>query len=228
MKNETCKNIRPLLVDYSDGALPADETRQIAAHLAHCPDCREELGLLEHSLALAQEIWNETVTIEPTPEILPSPFGRGAGGEGDGISVTTPLTLALSQRERGRKFRRSLAWISGAAAISAVVIVLLFGQTIFSIFKASGIKSQPIEIAKNNSNQNTSARPNSASAGGEIDVMQYIAREERSARLAASVQILAGQPGLEQYKENAERYLKEHYADTAAVRMLEKQQTPPQ
>jgi hypothetical protein len=42
------------------------------------------------------------------------------------------------------------------------------------------------------------------------------------------VQLLAAQPGLEQYKENTERYLKETYADTTAVRMLEKQQIPPQ
>ena len=58
--------------------------------------------------------------------------------------------------------------------------------------------------------------------------MEYIAREERSARLAASVQMLADQPGLAQYKEDAERYLKEHYAGTSAVRMLEKQQTTSQ
>ena len=37
MKNKTCDKIRLLLVDYSDGVLPADESRQIAAHLAAMP-----------------------------------------------------------------------------------------------------------------------------------------------------------------------------------------------
>jgi anti-sigma factor RsiW len=222
MKNKTCGKIRLLLVEYSDGALSANETRQIATHLAECAACREELYLLEHSLALAREVWNEAATLETATEILPSPSGRGAGGEGEAISVTTPLTLALCQRERGRKVRRPLAWIGGVAVASAVVILLLFGQAIFSPFKPSGITPKPVEIAKSNTTQTTSARPNE-----DIDVMEYIAREERSARLAASVQLLADQPGLAQYKEDAERYLKEHYADTAAVRMLEKQQTPP-
>jgi anti-sigma factor RsiW len=171
MKNDTCGKIRPLLVDYSDGVLSADKTRQIAAHLAQCPACREELRLLEHSLALAREVWNESATNEPL--------------------ATCSKPLAVSRKT----FRRPLAWIGGAVAACAVIIILLFARS-----------TKPKE---------------------EIDVMQYIAREERSARLAASVQLLADQPGLEQYKEDAERYLKEHYADTAAVRMLEKQQTSP-
>jgi len=217
MKNETCHKIRLLLVDYSDGALPDDETRQIAAHLARCPACRQELRLLEHSLALAREVWNESATSEPLA-----------------VSLTTNKPLAVSRGidikplAVSRRIRRPLALIGSAAAVSAAIILLLFGQSLFSLFKSSGVTPKPIELAKNNSPQNASAGKNYASSSEEIDVMQYIAREERSARLAASVQLLADQPGLEQYKENAERYLKENYADTAAVRMLEKQQTPPE
>jgi anti-sigma factor RsiW len=212
MKNETCGKIRLLLVDYSDGVLPADQTRQIAGHLAQCPACREELGLLEHSLALAREVWNEAATSEPLA-----------------ISQASdkPLMVSGSIGPKRRPIRRPLTWIGSDAAVSAIVILLLFGQAVFSLFKPSGVTPKPIELAKNNSTQNASTRPNSASTGGDIDVMEYIAREERSARLAASVQLLADRPGLAQYKEDAERYLKEHYADTAAVRMIEKQQTPP-
>ncbi|MGD0519372.1 MAG: zf-HC2 domain-containing protein [Thermoguttaceae bacterium] len=203
MKNETCDKIRLLLVDYSDGSLSANETRQIADHLAQCPACREEFRLLEHSLALAREVWNEAATNEP-------------------------LAVPRGIRTRRRTIRRPLAWIGGAATISTVVVLLLFGQSLFSLFKPLGVTHQPIELAKNNSPQNASAQNNSASPSKEMDVMEYIAREERSARLAASMQILADAPGLEQYKEDAERYLKENYADTTAVRMLEKQQIPPE
>ncbi len=212
MKNETCDRIRLLLVDYSDGVLPADQAREIAAHLAQCPACRKELRLLEHSLALAREVWNQGAltgtapTILPSPSgtgapvLLPSPSGRGAGGEGIAVRSGAPLTLARSGhqpkvgRERGRKLRRALAWVCSAAAACAVVVILLLAR---------------------------STQPKS-----EIDVMEYIAREERSARLAASAQMLADRPELAQYKADAERYLKEHYAGTTAVRMLEKQQTP--
>jgi anti-sigma factor RsiW len=212
MKNETCGKIRLLLMDYSDGALSADETRQIAAHLAQCPACREELRLLEHSLALAREVWNESATNEP-PAVLQT--------------TNKPLAVSRGIGPKRGIIRRPLAWLGGALAISAVVILLLFGQAVFSLFKPLGVTPQPIELVKNDSTQNASAQNNSASPSEEIDVLEYIAREERSARLAASVQLLADQPGLEQYKEDAERYLKENYADTAAVRMLEKRQTSP-
>lgn len=43
------------------------------------------------------------------------------------------------------------------------------------------------------------------------DIRRMIAREGRIARLAASAEILAAQPGLEKYKEQAERYLAETY-----------------
>ena len=40
----------------------------------------------------------------------------------------------------------------------------------------------------------------------------------RTYRLAAAVELLATQPGLEEYRERAERYLMENYGDTTAVR----------
>lgn len=43
----------------------------------------------------------------------------------------------------------------------------------------------------------------------EKEIDAYISRETRVARLAASVQLLASQPGLESYKAQAERYLQE-------------------
>jgi hypothetical protein len=200
MNNETCSKIRLLLVDYSDGVLPADQSRQIAGHLAQCAACREEIRLLEHSLALALEVWNETVSAADN-------------------SATTSLKRP---RPIHSTVRRQIAWIGGAMAVSAVVILLLFGQVILLRSKPSGVTAQPIAMAKNNSTENLSAQPKE-----EIDVLEYIAREERSARLATSLQFLAAQPGLKQYKEDAERYLKDNYAGTTAVRMLEKQQTVP-
>ena len=45
----------------------------------------------------------------------------------------------------------------------------------------------------------------------EIDVEEIIAREARAARLAVAVELLASQPGLEEYHERAGRYLAETY-----------------
>ena len=51
----------------------------------------------------------------------------------------------------------------------------------------------------------------------KVDVETLIAREVRSARLAAAAEFLASQPGLEQYTREAERYVAEAYRGTVAV-----------
>ena len=51
----------------------------------------------------------------------------------------------------------------------------------------------------------------------QLDVEALIAREGRSARLLAAAQMLATEPGLEEYQRQAERYLAEAYRGTAAV-----------
>ena len=50
--------------------------------------------------------------------------------------------------------------------------------------------------------------------GGEFS---RVFREGRSARLAAAARLLAAQPGLEDYVEQAERYLSEAYGGTVAA-----------
>jgi hypothetical protein len=50
-----------------------------------------------------------------------------------------------------------------------------------------------------------------------LDVEALIAREARSARLAAAAELLGTQPGLEQYHAEAQRYLSQHYAGTRAA-----------
>jgi hypothetical protein len=208
MTNKTCDKIRLLLVDYSDGSLPADRARQMADHLAECALCREELRLLEHSLELAREVWNEAATGESL-------------ADSQKITIRPELS-GLNIRSKPSAFRRQVAWISGAVAIIALIALTFIGKAVFSPSKPLDDTTQSIALTNNNATQNTTAKPSV-----EMDAMEYIAREERSARLAASVELLAAQPGLEQYKENAERYLKETYTDTAAVRMLDKQQTHP-
>ena len=46
-------------------------------------------------------------------------------------------------------------------------------------------------------------------APSQEEIDQFISRETRSARLAAAVRLLATQPGLEDYKTEAQHYLAE-------------------
>ena len=46
------------LLDYSDERLPADQAKQVAAHLASCPACRAELASLQQlTTVLAEDNW---------------------------------------------------------------------------------------------------------------------------------------------------------------------------
>lgn len=65
MTRQSCKTVRELLVDYSDGELPEGDAQRVAAHLGECFGCRSELRLLEHSLELARAVWRESAARAP-------------------------------------------------------------------------------------------------------------------------------------------------------------------
>lgn len=55
---ENCNKI-PIekLIEYSDGELEQKESEQIAQHIANCHICKNNVQVLENSLSLAQNIW---------------------------------------------------------------------------------------------------------------------------------------------------------------------------
>ena len=177
MNPKSCDLTAELLVPYADGELSAADARRVADHLADCPDCRAELGLLGRSLELAREVWQESAARAPVLE-------------------TTPI----------RPKRR---WIAAAACVAACAVVLLLtaGPWLFSRWESHRQVNTPDEVEQ-------PVRPELVE---KIDVETLIAREVRSARLAAAAELLASQPGLEQYAREAERYLAEAYRGTAAA-----------
>lgn len=52
-----CRNIKPLLPDYANGALIASEAETVLSHIEHCPDCAAELARYQRlfSGALSRE-----------------------------------------------------------------------------------------------------------------------------------------------------------------------------
>jgi predicted anti-sigma-YlaC factor YlaD len=203
MNRDDCQTIRPLLVDYSDGELASDASQPVAEHLAQCAGCRAELRALETSLALVRKAWNE-----PAYSVGDCPDLR--------VNENGTVPFARSSKVARRRTRRLIArWAAplgvGAAVGAAVVLVLLHWPP-----GRSAVTPQPLAAGHTDSNSLVPAEA--------LDVMERIAREGRSARLAASVVMLAQEPSLKQYKDNAERYLRATYADTAAVRMLDREE----
>ncbi|MBW8035810.1 MAG: zf-HC2 domain-containing protein [Planctomycetes bacterium] len=69
MKQIECKEIADLLVDYSDGQLPEEQSQIVERHLKKCNNCRKYLGDLQQSLNIVQEIWRENLAEIESVEI---------------------------------------------------------------------------------------------------------------------------------------------------------------
>jgi hypothetical protein len=194
MKNEPCNRIRPDLAACGDGELPADRSARVAAHLSDCAACRVELQLLNDSLALAQEVWQEASS--PLP-----------------LAGTTKWSRPGMKAVRSAASRQKIL-LAGGLALCATILFIAIGLSVFLTRQSPSTASKSL----------SSPQPGTVAVTDhptDADVMEYIAREGRAARLAASMQMLATEPGLKEYKDNAERYLRENYADTAAVKMLD-------
>lgn len=59
MKNQNCQQIADILVDYADNKTDENDSRQVAHHLTHCPDCRKIVEALQKSLQLTEIIWQD-------------------------------------------------------------------------------------------------------------------------------------------------------------------------
>jgi hypothetical protein len=209
MADNSCNSILELLVEYTDGDLPADQSRRVADHLAGCPDCRAELRVLERSLELAREVWHESAAGAPTttspqwPErSLQKEWCATASSEAVPSHVPAEALLASKQWHTRRLIRAA-----ACVAVCAVVLLLTAGPWLFSLRQRRQDVGGPAEVV-----QSVPQQP-----AEEMDIEALIAREGRSARLAAAARLLAAQPGLQEYARQAERYLQEAYRGTAAV-----------
>ena len=96
-----CEAARRLLTAYVDGELLADERREVDAHLAGCPPCR---NLLTEEVRLAAAI-RDAIPREAAPSALRASVGR------------------LLESPPARRATRSVAALAAAAALTAVALV---------------------------------------------------------------------------------------------------------
>ena len=190
MTSESCEPIAELLIAYSDGELSAAEADRVTTHLAGCPGCREELQLLRRSLHVARTVWSESAAAARQPG-------------------------SIRRRATGRP-------VPAVACAAACVSILLLAAGLWLFLGEGGepdLASVPrIDGAKTVHTQVTSPPPHEiAEEDEDIDIQALIAREGRSAKLAAAARLLATQPGLERYRDKAKRYLTETYRGTAAA-----------
>lgn len=63
----TCEQVITFLLDYLERALPADESREFARHLAICPSCAAYLATYEQTIHLGRETLRRELEADPPP-----------------------------------------------------------------------------------------------------------------------------------------------------------------
>lgn len=70
MKNDNCKQIEELLVEFADDTLSEQDSLLIQEHLNSCQDCAQTVKALKESLIAAQMIWQDNLA-EPVTKRRP-------------------------------------------------------------------------------------------------------------------------------------------------------------
>ena len=107
-----CDQVRELLSDYVEDALPSGQVRDFREHLSCCDDCRDEIVSREPSLLFARVVRDE-VSSEDVARVLSGVRAGVALQE-----VERKLDLARSAR------RRRHAALASAAAVAVMTLLL--------------------------------------------------------------------------------------------------------
>jgi predicted anti-sigma-YlaC factor YlaD len=126
-------------------------------------------------------------------------------------------SAARARRPQSAPIRR-LRWRRVAAACAAAAVLVLGLAAGYWFFWRPGPAGETARVEPPSPGAgSTVAGPTAEEeeAGGDLEEM--IAREGRAARLAAAVELLATQPGLEAYRAEAEHYLEQTYGPRRSV-----------
>ena len=127
-----------------------------------------------------------------------------------------PARYVCNTESPGRRVRM-------AACVAASVAVVAAAFALWHPWR--GGPHGVVEQTAQNGHKTTTPPPEAFDE--EMDIEALIAREGRSARLAASAELLATQPGLERYHRQARRYLAETYRGTVAADRIAPLAVPP-
>jgi anti-sigma-K factor RskA len=116
----TCAEVEDLIELYVIGALPADEAREVAAHLDSCPGCRE---LERNTIEVVQVMRLGADQLDPSPGLRSRLMS--AVKEGELVAVGAAATPVASGRWRAlRGWLRPALPVPLAAAVAAIPLLL--------------------------------------------------------------------------------------------------------
>ncbi|HHY36305.1 MAG TPA: DUF4349 domain-containing protein [Firmicutes bacterium] len=129
-----CSEVCELLSSYMDGMLPAEQMQAVAEHLSLCPDCREELRLLEETVALLRTLGE----VEPPADLKDSILKKVNASAKEGEQV-------VSIRDRLKKWGSLGGLVAVAACLLFVAVII--GPS-FPGFKMGANLALPEEAAE--------------------------------------------------------------------------------
>ena len=112
-KEPSCKQVAELTSSYVDGELATPERRFVAAHVADCAECAEELRAVQTLASVAAEI----DTVEPPAHLRAAIADATTNAEQRKAALRVPI----AERVRELISPRALRWVGGAAAAAVVV-----------------------------------------------------------------------------------------------------------
>jgi predicted anti-sigma-YlaC factor YlaD len=104
-----CQKIKQLVPDYLDGRLEHHEGLRVEAHLQTCPNCRQEVRLMEKSWQMLGEV----ADIEPDPHYLTRFWARVDDQKKWYEKVLQPIREMFFQRR----------WVPALAAACVILVV---------------------------------------------------------------------------------------------------------
>ncbi len=122
----SCREIRQALGVYVLGAIDPAERAQVDAHLATCPDCREELASLAGLPALLRKVPAVEAERLASPDAEPD------------LSVVPSEEMLKSLVARTTNVRRIHRWRGALAAAAAVIVALGGGAAIATAVQSGG------------------------------------------------------------------------------------------
>jgi len=117
-----CGKCREQFTDYLEGALPAPQREQMAAHLRQCPDCAEELEAFRRTVAALQGL----KAVPPPANLLPS-IKQALATE----APSAPPRFGVSWQHLG-------AVAAAAALVVGFVAVFSYQQHMGSVLESPG------------------------------------------------------------------------------------------
>ncbi len=208
MTKSNCETTRAILVDYADGELSDSAATDVRHHLSGCGSCRGELTRLHGSLEHARAIWKVSASAADCRRTL---RGRRSSRLEEGSllsSLWPPPTDCQKEPVWKARTAQAVASATTLAGILAVVAVIVLSRGVWlrdargptqdtTVHDAPPVSS-PVVIVES------------------TEIEDLIARQARSAKLAASSEILASEPSLAEYRKQADVYLATAYENLPA------------